>query len=81
MVGCTGDVSHTDQGKCRLCLMINRWRQESTLLLQAQNVVMYSLSCLNVSSYHFCVLTYFNNTQIRCGALTNANDGIECKVV
>lgn len=53
VVGCTGDVSHTDQGKCGLCLMINRWRQESTLLLQAQNLVMYSLSSLNVSSYHF----------------------------
>lgn len=37
--------------------------------------------CLNDSSYHFCVLTYFNNTEILRDALTNANDGIECQVV
>jgi len=49
-------------------------------LLQAQNLVMYSLLSFNVSSYLFYVLTYFRNTQIHCDALTNADDEIEYKV-
>lgn len=51
MVGCTGDISRSDQGKCRLWLMINRWRQESTLASGAElgNIFTFLLKCFQLS--------------------------------
>lgn len=51
MVGCTEGIQRSDQGKCRLWLMINRWRQESMLASGTElgNIFTFLLKCFQLS--------------------------------